>query len=792
MLVPRTDLPEGKPQKTKAPLEPTLQGTSTPKGPKGATKKRTVKPTSSANLPVGPTMLVPRSDLPVGKPQKTKAPLEPTLQGTSTPKGPKGGTKKRTHISALRLLVAQLPDNERERALAHCACTEASQEKVILASFLVKGEVDAATKKVADDQLPAIVTDKAMTARRAIYGGGKRPTKSAIRKAIETFLSPNDGHRMPLIIKDDDLNIVQIKALAILHSPPPLMEHAFLRPGFRYTTKGIKYLLYSLPKDRVSLPLKETKQSLAAALSNAGLILPTPKQIRLPGKRKRKTRQTLTQAEGIISTLSSETENSEPKRARFSPGESGFAFESTSRAYCRATLAHHGGTTHPHLVFFEGSAVPSTTSAWVATTAWPLGLSHPTPNFANTARSTPSFNEVLLSIGAPFVPKATYGNYAREAALSNTPVSQPQHATQNCVWGNYQTSGGWDPHNLSGQHHSYTHMPTGEPWSTGTLTAAMMAGAPDGITHEMMAASLDYTNAQQGNTFPHQVATLLHDLDAKTSQAPLALIEFGGPNMGRSTIGRHGMSLRAVLQFMKENIALASDTANDLSFMSLDSAEVTATLTATARMQLTHKDFALRTLIPLLSSLPADITARLGCANNLTLNQSSEATLALDALASSATENHLLLESAITTLHVAMSRFPCTGLNVAFTYLRRKMVAWRKQRTPPELSRRVIRAFLLDLRSSAEAFMTPPYHNLWSFPLHGTYSDTLQRHITAADRHDNDAIELHRMLSHACGFQLNAAPKPLGRRRDADPSSTDRTNPNDNKKPTAPLLSRDR
>lgn len=135
--------------------------------------------------------------------------------------------------------------------------------------------------------------------------------------------------------------------------------------------------------------------------------------------------------------------------------------------------------------------------------------------------------------------------------------------------------------------------------------------------------------------------------------------------------------------------------------MSLDSAEVTATLTATARMQLTHKDFALRTLIPLLSSLPADVTARLGCANNLTLNKSSEATLALDALASSATENHLLLESAITTLHVAMSRFPCPGLNVAFTYLRRKMVAWRKQRTPPELSRRVIRAFLLDLRSSA-------------------------------------------------------------------------------------------
>lgn len=84
-----------------------------------------------------------------------------------------------------------------------------------------------------------------------------------------------------------------------------------------------------------------------------------------------------------------------------------------------------------------------------------------------------------------------------------------------------------------------------------------MAGAPDGITHEMMAASLDYTNAQQGNTFPHRVATLLHDLDAKTSQAPLALIEFGGPNMGRSTIGRHGMSLRAVLQFMKENIALS-------------------------------------------------------------------------------------------------------------------------------------------------------------------------------------------------------------------------------------------
>ena len=348
-------------------------------------------------------------------------------------------------------------------------------------------------------------------------------------------------------------------------------------------------------------------------------------------------------------------------------------------------------------------------------------------------------------------------------------------------------------HIPSGQHHSYTHMPTGEPWSTGTLTAAMMAGAPDGITREMMAASLDYTNAQQGNTFPHRVATLLHDLDAKTSQAPLALIEFGGPNMGRSTIGRHGMSLRAVLQFMKENIALASDTANDLSFMSLDSAEVTATLTATARMQLTHKDFALRTLIPLLSSLPADVTARLGCANNLTLNKSSEVTLALDALASSATENHLLLESAITTLHVAMSRFPCTGLNVAFTYLRRKMVAWRKQRTPPEVSRRVIRAFLLDLRSSAEAFMTPPYHNLWSFPLHGTYSDTLQRHITAADRHDNDAIELHRMLSHACGFQLNAAPKPPGssRRRDADPSSTDRTNPNDKKKPTAPLLSRD-
>ncbi len=59
----------------------------------------------------------------------------------------------------------------------------------------------------------------------------------------------------------------------------------------------------------------------------------------------------------------------------------------------------------------------------------------------------------------------------------------------------------------------------------------------------------------------------------------------------------------------KENIAPASDTANDLSFMSLDSAEVTATLTATARMQLTHKDFALRTLIPLLSSLPADVTA---------------------------------------------------------------------------------------------------------------------------------------------------------------------------------------
>ena len=214
MLVPRAVLPEGKPQKTKAPFEPTLQGTPTPKRPKGATKKRTVKPTASANLPVGQTMLAPTTDLPEEKPQKTKAPLEPTLQGTSAPKGPKGATKKRTHISALRLLIAQLPDNERERALANCACAEASQEKVILASFLVKGEVDAATKKVADDQLPAIVKDKAMTARRAIYGWGKRPTKSAIRKALETFLSPNDGHRMPLIIEDDDLNIVQIKALA--------------------------------------------------------------------------------------------------------------------------------------------------------------------------------------------------------------------------------------------------------------------------------------------------------------------------------------------------------------------------------------------------------------------------------------------------------------------------------------------------------------------------------------------------------------------------------------------------
>ena len=79
--------------------------------------RTTAKPTSSANLPVGPTMLVPRTDLPEGKPQKTKAPLEPTLQGTSTPKGPKGATKKRTHISALRLLIAQLPDNERERGL---------------------------------------------------------------------------------------------------------------------------------------------------------------------------------------------------------------------------------------------------------------------------------------------------------------------------------------------------------------------------------------------------------------------------------------------------------------------------------------------------------------------------------------------------------------------------------------------------------------------------------------------------------------------------------------------------
>ena len=117
MLLPRAVLPEGKPQKTKAPFEPTLQGTPTPKRPKGATKKRTVKPTSSANLSVGPTMLVPRTNLPEGKPQKTKAPLEPTLQGTSAPKGPKGATKKRTHISALRLLIAQLPDNERERGL---------------------------------------------------------------------------------------------------------------------------------------------------------------------------------------------------------------------------------------------------------------------------------------------------------------------------------------------------------------------------------------------------------------------------------------------------------------------------------------------------------------------------------------------------------------------------------------------------------------------------------------------------------------------------------------------------
>jgi hypothetical protein len=128
------------------------------------------------------------------------------------------------------------------------------------------------------------------------------------------------------------------------------------------------------------------------------------------------------------------------------------------------------------------------------------------------------------------------------------------------------------------------------------------------------------------------------------------------------------------------------------------------------------------------------------------------------------------------------------GLNAAFTYLRRKLDAWRKQRTPPELSRRVIRAFLLDLCNSAETFMTPPYANPWSFPMQGFYSDTLQKHITAADWHDNDAIELHRMLFNACGLQMQPASKSQLPR--PKPTPVDRTNTNEAKTIT-PALSHD-
>jgi hypothetical protein len=59
-----------------------------------------------------------------------------------------------------------------------------------------------------------------------------------------------------------------------------------------------------------------------------------------------------------------------------------------------------------------------------------------------------------------------------------------------------------------------------------------------------------------------------------------------------------------ILRMMKDNIAIATDTANDVTFFSFDSRKAAATLTAAARLNFIHKDFAIATLIPALTSKP--------------------------------------------------------------------------------------------------------------------------------------------------------------------------------------------
>jgi hypothetical protein len=238
-----------------------------------------------------------------------------------------------------------------------------------------------------------------------------------------------------------------------------------------------------------------------------------------------------------------------------------------------------------------------------------------------------------------------------------------------------------------------------------------------------------------------------------------------------------------ILRMMKDNIAIATDTANDVTFFSFDSREAAATLTAAARLNFTHKDFAIATLIPALTSKPKDIALRLGCANNLSLMQSSDETRALDNSPQSASENHLLLESAVTTLHVALARLPCFGLNMAFAHLRQKLVAWRRQRTPPELARRAVRTFLHDLIADTDRMRCTYGKIWWCFPKDGTRSTALTAIYDAADRFNQSQIDIHAMVSEACGISPATATRlkrgrEKGKHPDGNPPTPDpRTTP---------------
>ena len=607
----------------------------------------------------------------------------------------------------------------------------------------------------------------------------------------------------------DDLAIMQVKALLAIGSPTPVPQFEIPHNRFQFTSKVCKFILEHNAPDKI--PLLENTPALRVAVEAAATdilsvepSLPaettndntTPREA-TPGPSDQ-TKRRGPKNKGKEPATALRSESTTTADARSAPDiASAFTPEAQSALGKKRKRKRTKSTNHLLVTTGAQSQLPVPASA-PPTSNFPLG-SILAPQALAPQIATPYFGPHPADLSTVPMAIPVHGFWPATPGYLYT----PQFPVPNQHWANITGPlpstycQGHSP-NLFGNYGISSAVCNPSPYFLGPglppvgsypggaidynqLLPQLRAGAPLGITDTMFREAIDFTNAQPGDSFPVRIASLLHDLDAKTSQAPVVINALGGAG---GLIGRTGVAMSQILRMMKDNIAMATDTANDVTFFSFDSREAAATLTAAARLNFTHKDFAISTLIRALTSKPKDIALRLGCANNLSLMQSSDDTRAMDTSPQSASENHLLLESAVTTLHVALARLPCFGLNMAFAHLRQKLVAWRRQRTPPELARRAVRTFLHDLIADTDRMRCTYGKIWWCFPKDGIRSTALSAIYDAADRFNQSQIDIHAMVSEACGISPATGPRQIKRGRekgklpDGNPPTTDsRTTP---------------